>query len=48
VAYIGLVIMIGLIVIFFTVPKAREKYLVYQSVYVLAFLLTIVLVPALP
>lgn len=48
VAYIGLVIMIGLIVIFFTVPKAREKYLVYQSVYVLAFLLTIVLVPILP
>lgn len=44
-AYIGLSIMIGLVIIFFTVPKARKMYLVYQSVYIVAFLLTVVLIP---
>lgn len=45
VAYMGLVVMVGLLVVFFAIPKARNTYLVYQSMYILAFLLTIVLVP---
>lgn len=48
VACVGLASMIGLLVIFFTVPKARKLYLIYQSMYIIAFLLTIVLVPFLP
>lgn len=44
-AYIGLSVMVGLVIIFFTVPKARNMYLVYQSMYIVAFLLTVALIP---
>ena len=45
IAYTGLVVMIGLLIIFFTIPKARKIYLIYQSIYVAAFQLTVVLTP---
>ncbi len=45
VAYVGLVTMIGLLIVFFTIQRARKMYLIYQSIYVVAFQLTIILVP---
>lgn len=45
VSYAGLAVMIGLLVVFLTIPRARKKYLIYQSLYIVAFQSTIVLVP---
>jgi len=48
VAYAGLAVMTALVVVFFALPKARKTYLFYQSMYIVAFQLTIVLIPFLP
>lgn len=44
-AYGGAIVMTGLLIVFFTVPAAHKKYLVYQSVYIAAFQLAIVTMP---
>ncbi len=48
IAYAGLIVMVSLLIIFLTIPKARKLYLIYQSIYVVAFQLTIILVPFFP
>lgn len=44
-ACIALVIMLALLLAFFAIPKALEKYLIYQSTYIAAFQLAIIWIP---
>lgn len=42
---VALAIMLALLGMFFLVPKSLEKYLIYQSIYIAAFQLAIVVLP---